>query len=72
VALRPTISETFRDIIFVKSRNRATLAASPVSSIALTERQGGGKGFLPQGGQRNPLKRLISAKEIQGNPSFFL
>ncbi len=23
-------------------------------------------------GQRNPFKRLISAKEIQGNASFFL
>jgi hypothetical protein len=23
------------------------------------------------GGRRNPLKRLISAKEIQGNPSLF-
>jgi hypothetical protein len=25
-----------------------------------------------QGGSRNPLKRLISAKEIKGNPSLFL
>src|ERR1700685_1978693 len=32
----------------------------------------GGKGFFCPRGQRNPLKRLISDKEIQGNPSLFL
>jgi hypothetical protein len=30
------------------------------------------KTFLAPGGQRNPLKRLNSDKEMQGNPSLFL
>jgi hypothetical protein len=35
-------------------------------------RDNGGEDFLAQGGRRNPLKSLDSAKGIQGNPSFFL
>jgi hypothetical protein len=65
-------ADTSPYIVFVKIGNRAILAESSVSSIVLTRRQGSGKKFFALGGRRNPLKRLISAKEIQENPSFFL
>jgi hypothetical protein len=37
-----------------------------------TARKAAGKDFFCPRGQRNPLKRLVSDKEIQGNPSLFL
>jgi hypothetical protein len=36
-----------------------------------TSGKGAGERFFALGGRRSPLKRLISAKEIKGNPRHF-
>jgi hypothetical protein len=67
----------FFDISFLIVSNRVTLSsltagrqlAASVEAAVGRQRRERKKSL---GGQRKPLKRLKTAKRIQGNPSFFL